>query len=94
MDTAKRSNDLTMPEIQYSISTGPAEERELNLYFVLFSVHKNKEWTAHAGYIFAYDRDSLQSLLDKKYGSVVVRSAASVTIQEGTVLYGERWTQI
>ena len=75
MDTAKRSNDL-------------------NLYFVLFSVHKDKEWSAHAGYVFAYDRDSLQLLLNRKYGSAVVRSAATVTIEEGTILYGERWVQL
>lgn len=89
-------NDVTIPDISnYSWATGaPEKEEPLKLYFVLFSVHKRKEWSAHAGYIFGYDEDSLTGLLEKKYGDVIIRSVKEVDIKEGTVLYGERWTAL
>lgn len=91
------ADDITIPDIPiFDWKTGTEKEKpkELSLFFVLFSIHEEKQWAAHAGYVFAYDRKTLETLLNKKYGSVVVRSATSVNIQEGTVLYGERWTAL
>ena len=66
----------------------------INLYFVAFSRHKGKEWVCNSGYIFAKDEESLEALLNKQYGEVRIRSTQKVDIQEGTILYGERWKTI
>lgn len=67
---------------------------ELKLFFVYFSIHKNREYVNAAGYIFARDKESLKVLLDKAYGEVIVRYAEEVEYYEGKVLYGERWVSI
>ena len=67
---------------------------ELNLYFVLFSIHKGKEWTAHAGYIFAKCPADIQLLLNRTFGETLCRSMEKIRIEEGTVLYGERWHKL
>lgn len=66
----------------------------LNVYSVAFSRHKDKEWFCYDGYIFAKDEESLEALLNKQYGEVRIRYAQKVDIQEGTILYGERWKTI
>ena len=63
----------------------------LHLYFITFAIRREKEFTAHAGYIFAYDEESLSKLLNEQYGEVRIRSVHKIDIQEGTVLCGERW---
>lgn len=70
--------------------------QNLNLYFVVFSVHNEEKrtWTGHAGYIFAKDEDSAKACLTKTYSEVNVRTIMEVHIQEGTILYGERWRQV
>lgn len=67
---------------------------DLNLYFVVFSVHKKREYLSCAGYIFAKDKKDIQRLLDAHYGVTVVRSAVKVEIEEGKILYGERWREL
>lgn len=67
---------------------------ELKLYFVLFAVHKAKEWCASAGYIFAKDTASALKNLADRYGEVKLRSIEEVSVEEGTILYGERWHTI
>lgn len=67
---------------------------ELNLYFVLFSVHKEREFEACAGYIFAKDEKDIQKLLDAHYGITLMRMAVKVDITEGKVLYGQRWREL
>lgn len=67
---------------------------DLNLYFIAFSVHKDKEYEARAGYIFAKDEKDIQRLLDAHYGMTFVRMAVKVDITEGKVLYGQRWREL
>ena len=64
---------------------------DLNVYFVVFSKHEGRQWTGHAGYIFAKKEEDIKTLLSKRHGEVNVRSVEQVSIEEGTVLYGERW---
>ena len=77
-----------------AIPTFNAPNRQLKTYFVMFSVHRNREWTCHAGYIFAYDEESIKSWLDKKYGDTIIRHVIEVDVEEGTILYGERWCKL
>ena len=66
---------------------------ELNLYFVLFSVHKDKQYSAHAGYVFARDPSAIQAILYREYGETICRSIEKIEYEEGTILYGQRWVQ-
>ena len=67
---------------------------DLNLYFIAFSVHKDREFEACAGYIFAKDEKDIQKLLDAHYGMTFLRMAVKVDITEGKILYGERWREL
>lgn len=67
------------------------EERELKLYFVMFAIHAEKEWAAHAGYIFAKQEENIQLLLNSTYGQVYIRMVEEIPYKEGTVFYGSRW---
>lgn len=67
---------------------------DLNLYFVAFSVHKDKEYVTCAGYIFSKDEKDIQRLLNAHYGMTFVRTAVKVDITEGKVLYGQRWREL
>lgn len=73
----------------------PAFESEqtetLYPYMIFFSHHEGKEWICHAGCIWAQNKESIESLLKRHYGEVLLRSAEKIDIQEGTILYGERW---
>ena len=63
----------------------------LNVYFIIFSQHKNRQWEGYCGYIFAKDEKSIPELLTERLGEVCVRSIQKVDVKEGTVLFGERW---
>lgn len=67
---------------------------DLNLYFVVFSVHKKREYLSCAGYIFAKDEKDIRRLLDAHYGMTLVKMAVKVDITEGKVLYGQRWREL
>ena len=66
----------------------------LKLYFVMFAVHKDRDFHASAGYIFAKSETDIQKLLENRYGEVRIRSIEEVPVEEGTILYGERWHTI
>lgn len=69
-----------------------AYKNSLNLYFVVYSKHEGKEWSGYAGYIFAKQKDDIEQLLKIQCNAdVTIRSIESVDVQEGTILYGERW---
>ena len=71
------------------------DSQRLKLYFAMFSVLKNHEYHASAGYIFAYDKDRATEMLKKRYGEETrVRSIEELPYEEGTVLYGERWHKL
>lgn len=67
-------------------------DEKLKLYFVLFAIHSEKEWAAHAGYVFAKQEENIKSLLDAVYGEVYIRIVEEVDYKEGTVFYGSRWS--
>ena len=67
---------------------------DLKLYFVMFSIHKENEWVASAGYVISDSEEDLKYLLDQKYGEVSIRFVNPVDIKKGTVLYGERWSEL
>lgn len=67
---------------------------ELKLYFVTFATHEDKEWICNAGYIFAKKAESVSKLLAKKFGEVRMLALRKVDVEEGTVLYGERWHKL
>ena len=67
---------------------------DLKLYFVLFAIHTEKEWAAHAGYVFAKQEENLAQILDSRYGKVYIRTAEEIPYKEGTIFYGSRWTAI
>lgn len=72
-----------------------AYKNSLNLYFVVFSKHEGKEWSGYAGYIFAKKKEDIESLLSVQCNAdVTIRSIESVDVQEGTILYGERWKKV
>ena len=64
---------------------------DLNLYFVVFSQHKEKQWEGYCGYIFAKNEESVTDLLNEHLGEVHVRSVQKVEVKEGSILFGERW---
>lgn len=67
----------------------------LKLYFATFSILKDHEYHASAGYIFAYSEDRAIEMLKKRYGEETrVRSIEELKFEEGTVLYGERWHKL
>ena len=68
---------------------------DLKLYFAIFSILKDHEYHASAGYIFAYSEDRVIEMLKKRYGEeTIVRSIEELKFEEGTVLYGKRWHKI
>ena len=70
-------------------------DENLHLYFILFATHKEREFEAHAGYIFARDQLRVVEKLREKYGPLTtVRSCSEVHVEEGTILYGKQWTQL
>lgn len=69
-------------------------ENEIDLFFVVFAIHNDKEWSAHAGYIFAENRDEIDELLRAKYGEVNIRHCEKIKVEKGTILYGERWCKL
>ena len=70
------------------------EPQRLKLYFVTFAVHKGNEYHAAAGYIFANTMGDAMDLLEQKYGEIRLRAIDEVPVEEGTVLYGERWHKV
>lgn len=69
--------------------------QNLKLYFVMFSILKDHEYHASAGYIFAYSEDRVIEMLKKRYGEETrIRSIEELKFEEGTVLYGERWHKL
>ena len=68
-------------------------ENKLKLYSIMFAVHdrEKREWTGYASFIFAYSEESIQKLLEHKYGEVRIRSIQEMPYEEGIILYGERW---
>lgn len=67
---------------------------ELKLFFVSFATHKDKEWICNAGYIFAKNEESVSKLLAKKFGEVRMLALRKIDVEEGTILYGERWHKL
>lgn len=67
---------------------------ELKLFFVSFAMHKDKEWICNAGYIFAKKAESVSKLLSEKYGEIRMLALRKVEVEEGTILYGERWHKL
>ena len=83
---------VVMHDAKLAIEELDAYKNSLNLYFVVFSKHEGKEWSGYAGYIFAKRKDDIEQLLKIQCNAdVTIRSIESVDVQEGTVLYGERW---
>ena len=83
---------VLMHDAKLAIEELDAYKNSLNLYFVAFSKHEGREWTCHAGFIFAKRKEDIEPLLNIECGTdVIVRSAESLSVQEGTILYGERW---
>ena len=66
----------------------------LKVYLVVFAVHKGREFHASAGHIFAKSEADLQKLLEKRYGEIRLKYIEEVPVEEGTILYGERWHTI
>lgn len=67
---------------------------DLKVFFVVFAIHKEKEWAAHAGYVFANDEGNLQRLLNDAYGEVFLRYVEPIDVKEGTILYGKQWNKL
>ncbi len=83
---------VLMHDAKLAIQELDAYKNSLNLYFVVYSKHEGKEWSGYAGYIFAKRKDNIEQLLKIQCDAdVTIRSVESVDVQEGTVLYGERW---
>ena len=83
---------VLMHDAKVAIEELDAYKNSLNLYFVAFSTHEGQEWTCYAGFIFAKRKEDIEPLLNIECGTdVIVRSAESFSVQEGTILYGERW---
>lgn len=83
---------VVMHDAKLAIEELDAYKNNLNLYFVVFSKHEGKEWSGYAGYIFAKKKEDIEPLLNINCNAdVTIRSIESVDVQEGTVLYGERW---
>lgn len=83
---------VLMHDAKLAIEELDAYKNSLNLYFVVFSKHEGKEWSGYAGYIFAKRKEDIEELLKIQCDAdVTIRSIASVDVQEGTILYGERW---
>ena len=86
---------VLMHDAKLAIEELDAYKNSLNLYFVSFSKHEGLEWTCHAGFIFAKKKEDIEPLLNIECGTdVIVRSAESLSVQEGTILYGERWRKV
>lgn len=86
---------VVMHDAKLAIEELNAYKNSLNLYFVVFSKHEGKEWSGYAGYIFAKKKEDIEPLLNIQCNTdVTIRSIASVDVQEGTILYGERWRKI
>lgn len=83
---------ILMYNAKLAIEELDAYKNSLNLYFVVFSKHEGKEWSGYAGYIFAKKKEDIEQLLEIQCNTdVTIRSVESVDVQEGTILYGERW---
>lgn len=83
---------VVMNDAKLTIEELDAYKNSLNLYYVVYSKHEGLEWTCHAGFIFAKKKEDIEFLLSIQYDTdVVVRSIESLDVQEGTILYGERW---
>ena len=81
-----------MHDAKLAIEELDAYKNSLNLYFVVYSKHEGKEWSGYAGYIFAKQKDDIEQLLKVQCDTdITIRSIESVDVQEGTILYGERW---
>ena len=84
-----------MHDAKLAIEELDAYKNSLNLYFVVLSKHEGKEWSGYAGYIFAKRKEDIEELLKIQCdANVTIRSIASVDVQEGTILYGERWIKV
>lgn len=83
---------VLMHDAKLAIQELDAYKNSLILYFVVFSRHEGKEWSGYAGYIFAKRKEDIEELLKIQCDAdVTIRSIASVDVQEGTILFGERW---
>ena len=61
---------------------------ELNLYFVVYSVHTDRnEWYGAKGYVFAKNENGAMNYIIKNYKQLVtIRSIEQVPYEEGTIL--------
>lgn len=86
---------VLMHDAKLAIEELDAYKNSLNPYFVVYSKHEGKEWSGYAGYIFAKKKEDIESLLNIQCNTdVTIRSIESVDVQEGTILYGERWRKL
>ena len=86
---------VIMHDAKLAIEELDAYKNNLNLYFVIFSKHEGKEWSGYAGYIFAKKKEDIEPLLNIQCNAdVIIRSIASADVQEGTILFGERWRKV
>ena len=86
---------VMMNDAKLAIEELDAYKNSLNLYFVVYSKHEGKEWSGYAGYIFAKNKEDIEPLLSIQCNAdVTVRSIESLSVQEGTILYGERWKKL
>ena len=60
----------------------------LNLYFVVYSVHTDKnEWYGYHAYVFARDENAAVNYVIKAYKQLVsIRSIEKLEYEEGTIL--------
>ena len=86
---------VLMHDAKLAIQELDAYKNSLNPYFVVYSKHEGKEWSGYAGYMFVKKKEDIEPLLRIQCDTdVTVRSAESISVQEGTILYGERWRKV
>lgn len=63
-------------------------ETVLNLYFVVYSVHTDKnEWYGYHAYVFAQNENAAINYVIKSYKQLVsIRSIEKLEYEEGTIL--------
>ena len=61
---------------------------ELNLYFVVYSVHTDRnDWYGYCSYVFAQDENRAMNYIIKNYKQpVTIRSIEKLNYGEGTIL--------
>ena len=63
-------------------------ETLLNLYFVVYSVHTDKnDWYGYCAYVFAQNENAAANYIIKNYKQTVsIRSIEKLEYEEGTIL--------